>query len=43
MLIYERTDNLVLERYSDSDFAGSPDDLKSTLGFVFTMAGGIVS
>ncbi|KAM1649263.1 hypothetical protein ACFX14_010560 [Malus domestica] len=43
MLIYRRTDTLVLEGYSDSDFAGCPDDLKSTSGFVFTMAGGVVS
>ncbi|KAM2860019.1 hypothetical protein COP2_025365 [Malus domestica] len=43
MLIYGRTDNFVLEGYSDSDFAGCPDDLKSISGFVFTMAGGTVS
>ncbi|KAM1443641.1 hypothetical protein ACFX2I_039895 [Malus domestica] len=43
MLIYGRTYTLVLEGYSDSDFAGCIDDLKSTSGFVFTMAGGAVS
>ncbi|XP_070679117.1 secreted RxLR effector protein 161-like [Malus domestica] len=43
MLVYRNTDNLVFEGYSDSDFAGCPDDLKSTLGFVFTMASGAIS
>ncbi|KAM1544665.1 hypothetical protein ACFX10_045098 [Malus domestica] len=43
MLVYRSTDNLVLEGYSDSDFAGCPDDLKSTSGFVFTMASGAIS
>ncbi|XP_070668786.1 secreted RxLR effector protein 161-like [Malus domestica] len=32
MLIYRKTDELVLKGYSDSNFAGCPDDLKSTSG-----------
>lgn len=43
MLVYRKTDHLVLEGYSDSDFAGCLDDLKSTSGYVFMMAAGVVS
>ncbi|KAM1263711.1 hypothetical protein ACFX2G_029302 [Malus domestica] len=43
MLVFRRTDELVLEGYSDSDFAGCLDDLKSTSGYVFLMACGAVS
>ena len=43
MLVYRRTESLVLEGYSDSDFAGCPDDMKSTTGYVFLMACGAVS
>ncbi|XP_068337105.1 secreted RxLR effector protein 161-like [Pyrus communis] len=40
ILIYRKTDKLVLEEYSDSYFAGCPDDLNSTSGYIFTMACG---
>lgn len=43
MLVYRKTDHLVLEGYSDSDFAGCLDDLKSTSGYVFMMVVGAVS
>ncbi|XP_068331474.1 secreted RxLR effector protein 161-like [Pyrus communis] len=44
MLVYKRIDDqLVLEGYSDADFAGCPDDLKSTSGYVFMMGGGAIS
>ena len=43
MLTYKRSDQLKVTGYSDSDFAGFPDDRKSTSGFIFMMAGGAVS
>ena len=43
MLTYKRFDQLEVTGYSDSDFAGCPDDRKSTYGFIFMMARGAVS
>ncbi len=43
MLTFQRTDHLEVVGYSDSDFAGCQDDLKSTSGYVFMMAGGAIS
>ena len=43
MLTYKRSDQLEVTGYFDSDFAGCPDDRKSTSGFIFMMAGGAVS
>ena len=43
MLTYKRSGQLEVIGYSDSDFAGCPDDRKSTYGFIFMMAGGAVS
>ena len=43
MLTYRRSDDLKVTGYSDSDFAGCPDDHKSTSGYIFIMAGGAVS
>jgi hypothetical protein len=43
MLTYRRYDSLHIERNSDSDFARDVDDRKSTLGYVFTLAGGAIS
>ena len=43
MLTYKRSNQLEVTGYSDSDFAGCPDDRKSTYGFIFMMAGGAVS
>jgi hypothetical protein len=43
MLTYKRSDSLHMEGYLDSDFAGDVDDRKSTLCYVFTLAGGAIS
>ena len=43
MLVYRRVSNRELVGYSDSDYAGYPDNLKSTSGYVFMLAGGAVS
>ena len=43
MLTYRRSDHLEVIEYSDSDFAGCVDTRKSTLGYVFLLAGGAVS
>ena len=43
MLVYQRREDLELVGYCDADFAGCPDDRKSTSGFVFLMASGAVS
>ena len=41
MLTYRRSDSLHIEGYTDSDYAG--DDRKSTSGYIFTLAGGVIS
>ena len=38
-----RRDELKLEGYVDSDFAGEVDHRRSTTGYVFTMAGTVIS
>ena len=43
MLTYRRSDLLEVVGYADADFAGCSDDLKSTSGFVFMLAGGAIS
>lgn len=43
MLTYKHVDCLEVVGYSDSDFAGCQDSRKSTLGYVFMLAGGVVS
>jgi hypothetical protein len=43
MLTYERSDNLKIVGYSDSDFAGCLDTDRSTSGYVFKLAGGAIS
>jgi hypothetical protein len=43
MLIYERSDNLEIVGYSDSDFVGCLDIDRSTSGYVFKLAGGAIS
>jgi hypothetical protein len=40
-LTYRKSDSLQIAGYSDSDYAG--DDRKSTSGYVFTLAGGVIS
>lgn len=43
MLIYMRTENLEIKGYSNSEFAGCVDLRKSTSGYIFMLAGGVVS
>ena len=43
MLMYRRTDSLEVIGYSDSDFAGCVDSCKSTSGYIFKLADGVVS
>jgi len=43
MLTYRRFDHLEVIGYSDSNFTGCVDTRKSTLGFVFLLAEGVVS
>ena len=43
MLTYKRSDNLEVECYTDTDFAGDEDDKKSTSGYIYTLAGGAIS
>ncbi|KAM6560616.1 hypothetical protein CsatA_029855 [Cannabis sativa] len=43
MLVYKHVDNLRVVGYSDSDFGGCVDDLKSTSGYIFTLAGAAIS
>lgn len=43
MLTYRRSDRLEIVGYTDSDFAGCQDSMKSTAGYIFMLAGGAVS
>jgi len=43
MFTYKRSDRLEIIGYSDSDFAGCLDNLRSTSGYIFMLAGGAVS
>ncbi|KAJ9689270.1 hypothetical protein PVL29_014779 [Vitis rotundifolia] len=43
MLTYRRTNILDVVGFCDADFAGCIDDKKSTTGYIFMMAGGVVS
>jgi len=43
MLTYKRSDQLEITRYFDSDFAGCLDSLRSTSGYIFILASGVVS
>jgi hypothetical protein len=44
MLIYRRSDKFEVIGYTDSDFAGCVDSLKSTSGYIFMLArGGAIS
>ena len=43
MLTYKRSEQLEVVGYSDSDYGGCLDSLKSTLGFVFMLANGAIS
>ncbi|TQD79299.1 hypothetical protein C1H46_035136 [Malus baccata] len=43
MLTYRKSNNLEVIGYSDSDFAGCIDSRRSTLGYLFLLAGGAIS
>jgi len=43
MLTYKRSDQLEMTRFSNSDFAGCQDSLKSTSSYIFMLASGAVS
>ncbi|XP_059591136.1 secreted RxLR effector protein 161-like [Vitis vinifera] len=43
MLTYKRSEQLEVVGYSDSDYGGCLDSLKSTSGFVFMIANGAIS
>ena len=43
MLIHRKSDQLEIISYSDSDFAGCQDSRKSTLGYIYLLAGGVIS
>jgi hypothetical protein len=43
MLTYRRSDKLEVIGYTDSDFAGCVDSLKSTSGYIFMLVGGAIS
>ena len=43
MLAYRRSDSLEIFGYSDFDFAGWQDSKLSTSGYVFMIAGGVIS
>ncbi|KAL0367021.1 UNVERIFIED_CONTAM: Secreted RxLR effector protein [Sesamum radiatum] len=40
---YKSTNDAKLVGYTDSDWAGSADDMKSTLGYTFSLGSGIFS
>lgn len=43
MLVYGRFEKLEVIGHCDSDFAGCGDGRRSTNGYVFLMAGGVIS
>ena len=43
MLIFSRSSELKIERYTDSDFIANVDDRKSTSGCIFLCNGGTIS
>ncbi|XP_040865559.1 secreted RxLR effector protein 161-like [Glycine max] len=43
MLTYQKSDNLEIIGYSDSDFAGCQDNKCSTSGYIYMLAGGAIS
>ena len=42
-LVYRKSDQLEIIRYSDSDFAGCQDSRRSTSGYVYLLADGAIS
>ncbi|XP_040865508.1 secreted RxLR effector protein 161-like [Glycine max] len=43
MLTYQKSENLEIIGYSDSNFAGCQDRKRSTSGYIFMLAGGAIS
>ena len=43
MLTYRKLDQLEIFGYSDSDFVGCRDSMKSTSGYIYLLAGGAMS
>ena len=43
MLTYRKLDQLEIIGYSDSDFAGCRDNMKSSSGYIYLLAGGAIS
>ena len=43
MLMYRRSNSLEIIEYSDFDFARCQDSKRSTSGYVFILAGGVIS
>ena len=43
MLTYRKLDQLEIIRYSDFDFAGCQDSMKSTSSYIYLLAGGAIS
>ena len=43
MLVYRKMENLEVLGYTCSDFTGCSNDMKSTSGYIFMMAGGAIS
>ena len=43
MLTYQKSENLEIIGYSDSDFAGCQDSERSTSGYIFMLVGGAIS
>ena len=43
MLIYRRSNKLGIIRYFDFNFAGCLDSKRFTSGYIFTLAGGVIS
>ena len=43
MLTYRKSDQLQIIGYSDSNFTGWQDSMKSTSGYIYLLAGGAVS
>ena len=43
MLTYQKSDNLEIIGYSDSDFAGCQDSIRSTSGYIYMSVEGTIS
>ena len=43
MITYRKLDQLEIIGYSDSDFTGCRDSMKSALGYIYLLAGGVIS